>query len=573
MEDKKLNGSYLFYWLNKLSVISKESTNSGVEFNEFNKYMHIKREIESELVDTVKKINSTQKSHLIFLAGSSGDGKSHLISYLNENHKMDVEDFRFYRDATESDDLDLEAEQVLEKKLVDFSDEGLLSGQKTKMVLAINLGVLSNFLSNESVRNKYEKVTKFIETSEVLSEGNAPRKVESPDFTIINFSGYNDLEFQDGHLISYQLEKLFSRIFNQCDSNPFYKAYKKDLAQNIENDYISNYQMLLNKDIQKMLINLIIMIKIEENIILPTRTLLDFIFRIIVPPTAIDNKRTTETIIDNTFVNLLFTQGGKGKLIRPFQTLDIMNLRSEKVDTIISEMFIKDMVEIIDEHFPDTVQGIFLGYLKAQQNLLQCENTKIRNKLVQTIIRMIWLSGVVEFKECYQVFDKFVYYLNGYNSGNSNVIEEIIEFIIKAIYGLLGDDESTYVNVAKTKSVYLKYKLEIGDGLETIYVRNAETSISTVIKLPFKELETNTIVDISMDFKLFKLLYKVNDGYKPNKQDEEDAIKFLVQLKKLAKAGQYKTELSVSLENISADFLFKKGKKMGKDSYEFLRRM
>ena len=229
MDKEMLKGSHLLFWLNKLNIVSKESTNSGFDFDSFNKYMHVNREIQDDLIQTISTINSRSENHLIFFAGSSGDGKSHTFSYLRENHEELIEEYEFYRDATESDDLDLEAEEVLEKKLIEFSDDKVMTNTGSKTIIAINLGILSNLIMVPTVKKNYSKMVNFVHESGVLEEGSTKRVVIGNNFSIVNFSGYNDLDFLEEELIYLYLEQIFEKVFSENENNIFYNAYKNDI--------------------------------------------------------------------------------------------------------------------------------------------------------------------------------------------------------------------------------------------------------------------------------------------------------------------------------------------------------
>ena len=82
------------------------------------------------------------------LSGSVGDGKSHLLSYMKYKHPDLMENFSIHNDATESFDPNLTAIETLNKVLEPFSDENINESNE-KLILAINLGILSNLMDDE----------------------------------------------------------------------------------------------------------------------------------------------------------------------------------------------------------------------------------------------------------------------------------------------------------------------------------------------------------------------------------------------------------------------------------------
>ena len=132
--------------LRKLSVESVENTSS---FDEFKRYIHVLRPVETELRDLLIKINGSNRKTLVLLCGSAGDGKSHLMSYLrnaDQDHLLDS--FEIYNDATESSAPQLTSIDTLSEKLAPFNDENYETDDGFKMILAINLGTLNNFIES-----------------------------------------------------------------------------------------------------------------------------------------------------------------------------------------------------------------------------------------------------------------------------------------------------------------------------------------------------------------------------------------------------------------------------------------
>ena len=110
--------------LSKLRKKSIESVGNVTSFDEFKKYLHVLRPIETELRNLLKKITESNQKTLVLLCGSAGDGKSHLMSYLrhaDSEHLLDS--FELYNDATESSAPELTFDETLAERLAPFNDE------------------------------------------------------------------------------------------------------------------------------------------------------------------------------------------------------------------------------------------------------------------------------------------------------------------------------------------------------------------------------------------------------------------------------------------------------------------
>lgn len=140
--------------LSRLRKLSMESVENTASFDKFKKYLHVLRPVEVNLRTLLNRANSANKKTLILLCGSAGDGKSHLISYLrnaDSEHLLDT--FELYNDATESSAPLLTSIDTLAEKLAPFNDDNYLKDDGFKMILAINLGTLNNFIESEKARH------------------------------------------------------------------------------------------------------------------------------------------------------------------------------------------------------------------------------------------------------------------------------------------------------------------------------------------------------------------------------------------------------------------------------------
>ena len=98
---------------------SKEAVENINVFQPFKKYMHIKRNIQDELMNIIQQTNMSTHKQLILVCGSVGDGKSHILSYLKHEMKV-LEQFYLHNDATESISPDMTSIETLDKVLNEF---------------------------------------------------------------------------------------------------------------------------------------------------------------------------------------------------------------------------------------------------------------------------------------------------------------------------------------------------------------------------------------------------------------------------------------------------------------------
>ena len=135
--------------LRRLSKLSAEAVQNLDHFDPLKKYMHITRHTEIDFKQLLLKIAEVNHKQLVLVCGSAGDGKSHLLSYLKYSDQDQILDsYTIINDATESDAPNQTAIETLAERIAAFRDDRLNDGGREKVVLAINLGMLNNFIDN-----------------------------------------------------------------------------------------------------------------------------------------------------------------------------------------------------------------------------------------------------------------------------------------------------------------------------------------------------------------------------------------------------------------------------------------
>lgn len=273
--------------LSKLRKLSMESVENTASFDTFKKYLHVLRPVEVELRDLLSKVNAANKKTLILLCGSAGDGKSHLISYLrnaDSEHLLDA--FELYNDATESSAPQLTSIDTLAEKLAPFNDENYATDDGFKMILAINLGTLNNFIESEKGK-AFSTLKKYVEVNEIFSTYVRPNTYQANSvFQHVSFSDYQVFTLNSTGIGTAYLEELLEKVFRQSEENPFYKAYADNgsctLCQKCPVRH--NFEFLSNPVHQKAVINKIVEVVIKDKAIVSTREILNLLYDILVHP-------------------------------------------------------------------------------------------------------------------------------------------------------------------------------------------------------------------------------------------------------------------------------------------------
>ena len=523
------------YLLNELSKL-RDSSIEAVEddtLSVFKEYLHVDRSIQDDFLKAMNKAVESDDSHLIMLCGSVGDGKSHLIANLKKNEPDLFNKFSIHYDATESFDPEKNAIDTLASVLKPFNNDNIYNSSE-KLILAINLGVLNNFLESQYASEEYTELIKFIEAADIIESGNVLNNIYGNKVSFITFSDYNMFELNDDENSNYTSSEYISALFNKITqkdySNPFYVAYREDKKSNYINPIIYNYEMLMDGEVQKIIIDYLIKIFIKYRKIISTRDLLNFIYEIIVPPESIkiEDLDNIDNFIDYSLPNLLFDTPKRSDLLKLCSELDPTLYRNESLYKFIVDLNINDDLEKVLNRYFDFTRSNFLNEYKEYLIRKNNSNKEIN---INVLIRfaVFYGKGIIknDFKD--DVYLKYLKYLYSYNTQTHKDYKDLFVEIKEAIFNWKGrykknticidtlDSFKVYKNL-KLKPTPDKFENQLLDGL---YLGNR---FKTEIKIYFSTESSKEKVPLSVDFSLYEYIMKLYNGFKPNQSDKEDLI-------------------------------------------------
>ena len=526
------------YLLNELSKL-KDSSIEAVEddtLSVFKEYLHVDRSIQDDFLKSMNKAVESDDSHLIMLCGSVGDGKSHLIANLKKNEPDLFNKFSIHYDATESFDPEKNAIDTLASVLKPFNNDNIYNSSEN-LILAINLGVLNNFLESSYASEEYTELVRFIEDADIFESGNVLNNIYGNKVSFITFSDYNMFELNDDENSNFTSSEYISSLFNRITlkdySNPFYVAYCEDKKSNYVNPIIYNYEMLMDEEVQKIIIEYLIKIFIKYRKIISTRDLLNFIYEIIVPPESIRNEDldNINDFMDYSLPNLLFGSPKRSDLLKLCNELDPTLYRNESLDKFIIDLNINDDVEKVLNRYFDFTRFNFINeykeYLMGFKDLSNSEKEKNTNLLIRFAV--FYGKSIIknDFKD--EVYLKYLKYLYSYNTQVHKDYKDLFVEIKEAIFNWKGrykknticidtlDSFKVYKNL-KLKPTPDKFENQLLDGL---YLGNR---FKTEIKIYFSTESNQEKVPLSVDFSLYEYIMKLYNGFKPNQSDKEDLI-------------------------------------------------
>ena len=566
-----MNNKCLIDELKKLKESSKEAVENITRFSEFKNYMHVKRNVQDELFNIIDKSSKSNSSKLILVCGGVGDGKSHIISYFKNNYPDMMLEFDIHNDATESFEPGKTSIDTLNDVLKDFNDDNILHSNK-KLILAINLGALSNFIDSKYEDN-FKKLKKYVEDKKILDVDISDNSYEEEsNFQFINFSDYHIYSLTEEKAKSQYVEDIVNKITQDDERNVFKNSYKSN-CQNCDKCYKCpikiNYEMLMKESVKEKLIDVLIECVVKDKLIISTRSLLNFIYDFIVN-TELDNKNneelklyidkiSCEQFIKCIFVSNLFDHRELSQILNSLNKIDPINSISEDLDNIIIKLNITEDIAGVFNSYLNIDGNNYLESLMSKNDAIEYEKNKLKTKteqnyLIDSLINMFIRLNIFIPREDLNLDDKiYLEYMKNlyyWNIGERRKLANLYNNVKVAIYNWNGEvsDGRINISVGKNQMRYkISQKLNLSADLSNIKVNGSEELLkfNPSLIIGYKSEDKGTNYKIDIDFNLYELLMRIKDGYRPNKNDKYNYINFVEFINKIQKLGSQNKEIYI----------------------------
>lgn len=556
--------------LSKLRKLSMESVENTASFDDFKKYLHVLRPVEEELRSLLNRVNAANKKTLILLCGSAGDGKSHLLSYLrNADSAHLLDGFELYNDATESSAPLLTSIDTLAEKLAPFNDDNCHSDDGFKMILAINLGTLNNFIESEKGA-AFSALKKYVEANEIFSAFVRPNEYqESSVFQHVSFSDYQVFTLKEDGVGTEYLEELLSKVFRPDDANPFYKAYMENTGCTLcqKCPVRHNFEFMSSTEHQKAIIKKIIEVVIKDKAIVSTREVLNFLYDILVHPefdyNSMCRAATSETKYLTKYVQcttpmLMYEFDDISPLLNAIRKHDLLKVRQADMDVDMTrfhsleniyETFMAATAGTPYEKLNDTTKIAVLGGIKAE----------LKKLVYRFIVRTRDIKGEYPANEQQQLFSEYLQYLYYQNSGHEKKLGKLYDATKKAIMNWDGQFDSDTICIDDSnEKFWVLEQLLIKPAIYKVQTPKTGDVLrfSTTLKLRYRkasetELET---AEISMDYALFEMISAMKDGYRPTVQDKNQHADFVSFVQRVIEFGNKASRIELIPKDNEHDY-------------------
>lgn len=551
MESHKSKNSSLIELLVRLSESSSEAVEHADKFTSFKKYLHVEREIQKDLEHILISRSKESGPNLILLCGSVGDGKSHLLAYLKDKHPELVGNYTVINDATESDHPSMSSIETLEKSLKAFSDE-YYNIKNEKVILAINLGVLHNFINEEHEEYCYSYLEKLIRDSGVFDHAVNP-VYRNKFLDIISFSDYQYFEIGKGYIDSKFYSELLKKITEDDKDNPFYQAYLEDLDRGINTIVHKNYMMLQNKLVRNQIVQLIISIIVKNKLVVSARSFLNFVTNILMPNDLERFENNEEINFDYFLPNTLFNGQDKSDLLKVISNEDPIKKRIPEIDKLLidinSNYSLKSFMS--NNKFEEEAKNLLpiLWELRGQNN-------DHFNLVLITFIRTLFLIDLTYSEYLLEKnMKKYLSYVYSFNIGEKDAIQEIYKFVKESVNRWQGNIEGKFVlmnEIASEFKVAQRLKMEpyvshlIPNKFYSEDIKMLK-SFTPTLRVIFEVKGVQS--ELNIDYPLFNLLKRLENGYIPTVEDFEASINFVEFINSLMENGEKDNEILIQFSD------------------------
>lgn len=551
--------------LKKLRKSAPESVDDANSLDPFKAYLHVENEVECNLRMLLRLVNGDLAKCLILVCGSAGDGKSHLVAYLKFTDPENLlEGYSLYNDATESDAPTQAALERMAKKLEPFDDAHYDNPDGTKMIAAINLGTLNNFIQSEYGKD-FSKLKEYVELNGILS-GYAPASVYQKGslFQHVSFADYQMFTLSEDGIGTAFLENLLAKVFGRSVNNPFSRAFSSGSSCSYckRCPIRHNYEFLSHPACQKKVISRIVEIVIKDKALVSTREILNLLYDLIVHPEfnpATFFNETNDVMFLQNYIHcttpMLLDEYGDSDLLRMMQKHDILKQRSEELDTDAARFH---SLENIEETFSNITKETPYSDIQqiANVSVLGSSKPELKKITYRFISRLRSMKEPSLTEEAQGRYHKYISYLYAQNSGEIQELEELYDAVECAVMNWNGQFGSEKICIDDTNEhfwILETLKLQFAPPQSTHSNTKKEiTRFAPILSVYLKKDggSDSETAKINLDYTLFEMICSIQEGYRPTVQDKNHHTDFVSFINQVIEFGSKTSRIFlVSKEN------------------------
>jgi DNA phosphorothioation-dependent restriction protein DptF len=487
-----------------LSVLSKSSPFSvrtiserpRDEFDDAKEWLYVQQDIERDFLQTLSTLGS---KNVVFLCGSSGDGKSEILARCQKLHQNT---FRFHLDGTHSFAPHQSAIDALDQ----LFDESEIDDRS--LVVGINIGMLANYAKEGAAR--HSSITNAIENF-LNGEG------VDPSCIFFDFEDYPKFHFNTNLNSAHSkfAKLLMQRLTSPSDKNPFYLLSKKCEGDRRDSLLLANYKLLALDVVQDAIITNLFKARLIKDQFITARALLDFIHHLLLG---------SGYLADNLF------GGSDNELVQRMGDFDPARLHTQALDQFVLRYELE---------LPNPELTLFIESL--QNKGLICRLQDMPNEGAATLVRLSYLlrhfsignnfhhQFSIDFEETLLNDYAKVWMLHANYDGSNEAKIALRQFysneLISAVYRYANRNapwlQKGEISLGKSGSLQLAAPVDI----KANFAELENKTIKIVSRFwAYLKVSDEALEPIAINLNLFELIFKLNRGYRPNKYDKNAVV-------------------------------------------------
>lgn len=495
-----------------LGVLAKSSSFSVTtmthrqkdEFDQLKEQLFVKQEIETELQ---RYLDVAKPGEIIFLCGSSGDGKSEILTRCKSNPRYQQR-FSFHLDATHSFAPRQSAIDALNDLFSNHHQHSY------PLLIGINTGMLANFAREGA---ECHLAIRTAIDSFLSADQEESRPYRSGNCSFFDFEHYPKFQFNEKKQYSSFIKALLDNLTRDDDSNLFQFIFRHDETVNPELKEVANYKLLCLPGVQNVLITQLFKARLIKDQFVTTRTLLDFLHHLLMGPGY---------LFDNLFT------GAENDLIKKVSDFDPARLHTYEIDQFI----LRYELGLVDPELDDFLAALAPLHIRFDR---QCVNPGD----AASLIRLFWLlqdeSLVNNYHQKFSVFFNEslfehyseIWHLHKNYTADSEQKKALNRFYTSELIAGIqryANRKAPELSMQKEEfflgeygGVKITAPVELKPDWEAI--RNKNTAHPTGFDVHLK-VGQNSLLPVRIGLNLFELLNKLNNGYRPNKYDKNAIV-------------------------------------------------
>lgn len=514
-----------------LSVLSKSSpfsvktmsTRTPNGFDALKNWLYIQQDIERDLR---ARLAQAQPGDMLFLCGSSGDGKSEILTRAQQEYAGKA---KFHLDATHSFQPNQSAIEALDQVF----RTALMERQI--LVVGINIGMIGNYVQ--------EGEADLLQVREAMRAFLENAKPGAP-YYFFNFEDYPKFRMENGVPVAPFAKDIMRRLTEPSADNPFYAAFTRENVRQEEPLLYANFRLLMLDGVQDAIIANIAKARLAKDQFVTARGLLDLLHHVLTGPGY---------LFDNLF------SGGDNELASRIAAFDPALLRTRELDQLVlryelglpepeRDAFLGELaswnIRFNAEHPPKAASLVRLLYVLQRESVGNDYHRGFAKEFIDQVTAEyaeVWkmhaqFDGSTEAKTALQRLYRRALTAGIFRYANRNAPElRTDEILLSEFHGVkiagLADLRPDYAALQqlapKTPIAHFNVALRVGD--------------QSLKPMPF-------------NINLFALLLRLNEGYRPNKYDKNTIVlldELVEQIKALVKRDNrlklYRQQQHISL--------------------------